>query len=106
MKYVKMAKVSDFAHARCKSYKILARNVAIIKDSDGTFYATESSCKHQNWDLTTGRIEGDIAVCPRHGWTYNMRTGECLDHDSTPLRRYGCKVEGEDILVTLLPLEE
>jgi len=67
-KYVKIAKVSEFEGLRFRKYSWLARNVAIFRDADGVFFATEISRKHQNWDLTTGRFDGDIVTCPRHGW--------------------------------------
>jgi len=105
MDYVKIASTRDFESKRYRSYRILARKVGIFRDADGAFYATEIACKHQNWDLTTGRIEGDLVTCPRHGWVYNVRTGDCLTHDSKRLRRYGLRVEGEDIYITLLPVE-
>ena len=104
MDYIKLAKVSDFDAVRIRSYRVIARNVGIVKDSDGTFFATEVSCKHQNADLTTGRFRGDIVTCPRHGWTYDIRTGQCLNHDSTPLRRYGLRIEGDDIFVSVMPV--
>lgn len=106
MDYIKLAKVSDFDTVRIRSYRVLARNVGIVKDPDGTFFATEVSCKHQNADLTTGRFRGDVVTCPRHGWTYDIRTGECLNHDSTPLRRYGLRIEGEAILVSVKPIAD
>jgi 3-phenylpropionate/trans-cinnamate dioxygenase ferredoxin subunit len=105
-RYVKIATIAEFEAVRFKKVRLLARNVAIFRDSDGTFFATEISCKHQNWDLTTGRFEGDIVTCPRHGWVYNIRTGDCLTHESTRLRRYGLQIDGDDIYITLLPLEE
>jgi nitrite reductase/ring-hydroxylating ferredoxin subunit len=105
MQFIKIAKTSDFDSKRYKSYSVLARKVGVFRDHDGSFYAIEINCKHQNWDLTTGPINGDIATCPRHGWQYNIRTGECLNHDSTPLRRYACKVEGDDIYISPTPVE-
>lgn len=104
-RYVKIAKVSDFDGVRYRKYKLLARNVAIFRDPDGSFFATEISCKHQNWDLTTGKFEGDIVTCPRHQWVYNVRTGDCLTHESTRLRKYGLRVEDDDVYITLLPVE-
>lgn len=104
MQYIRIAKVSDFDRRRMRSYTVLGRKVGIVRDRDGTFFATEVSCKHQNADLSTGHIRGDIVTCPRHGWTYNIRTGECLNHDSAPLRRYGLEVEGEEILLSTMPL--
>lgn len=106
MHYVKIAKLADFDTKSFKKFTILARHVAIFRDPDGTFFATEISCKHQNWDLTTGKFIGDIVTCPRHGWVYNIRTGECLNQDSTRLRKYGVKVEGDDVLITREPIEE
>ena len=104
IQYIKLAKTSDFVSVRIKSYRILARPVGIVRNSDGTFFATEISCKHQNADLSTGRIRGDLLTCPRHGWQYNLQTGECVNHDSTPLRRYALKVEDGDIFVSLRPI--
>ena len=106
MDYIKLAKVSDFDTVRIRSYRVIARNVGIVKDSDGTFFATEVSCKHQNADLITGRFRGDVVTCPRHGWTYDIRTGQCLNHDSTPLRRYGLRIEGDDIFVSITPVAD
>jgi len=106
MQYVKIAKTSEFEKKSFKKVTLVARHVAIFKDKGGGYFATEISCKHQNWDLTTGKFEGDIVTCPRHGWVYNIRTGECLNQDSTCLRRYGVKVEGDDIYVTMLPIPE
>lgn len=105
IKWVRLAKASDFERTRWRSYSVMARKVGIIKREDGSFYAIEVSCKHQNWDLTTGTLEGTIATCPRHFWKYDIETGKCLTHDSTPLRRYALKVEGDDIYVSLLPVE-
>jgi nitrite reductase/ring-hydroxylating ferredoxin subunit len=106
MQFVKIAKTSDFEGKRFLRFTLLARKVGIFREPDGSFFAVEIACKHQNWDLTTGRIEGDIATCPRHGWKYNIRTGECLTHDSLRLRRYAVKVEGDDVLVSLTPQSE
>ncbi len=106
VKFIRIAHVDDFARQPYRSFSVLARKVGVFKDKDGSFFAREVACKHQNWDLTTGPVKGDILTCPRHGWAYNIRTGECLNHDSTPLRRYALKVEGDEIYISLLPVEE
>jgi nitrite reductase/ring-hydroxylating ferredoxin subunit len=105
IKWVRLAKVSAFEGVRWRSYSVMARKVAIVRRPDGSFYAIEASCKHQNWDLTTGEVKGNIVTCPRHFWKYDIETGHCLTHDSTRLRRYALKVEGDDIYVSLTPVE-
>ena len=82
------------------------RSMAVSADSRLLATAVNGRNAVQVWDLTTGKFEGDIVTCPRHGWIYNVRTGDCLTHESTRLRRYGLKVEGDDVFITLLPIEE
>lgn len=101
--YIKVARVTDFDTVRFKRFTIMARHVAVFKEPDGSFFATEISCKHQNADLTTGRFEGNKVTCPRHGWVYDIRTGECLNQPSAPLRKHGLKIEDGVIYITLFP---
>lgn len=103
--FIKLAKLSEFTSRRMKSFQILGKFVAIVKDRDGSFYATEIACKHNNADLTTGQFRGDVVTCPRHGWVYNIRTGECLNQPSAPLRRHALKIQGGDIYVSVSPIE-
>ena len=103
MEFVRIANIGDFDRVRIKSFQLLGKYVGVVKNPDGSFYATEIACKHQNADLTTGRFQGDIVTCPRHGWTYNIRTGQCLNQPSAVLRRHALRVEGDNILVSLYP---
>lgn len=106
MEYVRIAKVSDFDHVRMKSFRVMTRYVGVFKEADGSFRAMEVACKHQNADLTQGRIQGDVVTCPWHGWRYNLRSGECFWGGSARLRPYACHVEGDSVYISLLPLSE
>lgn len=106
MDYIEVAKVSEFTNQRIKSVSIFGNKVGIIKGGDSEFYAIEVGCKHQGADITRGPISGDVATCPRHGWKYNLVTGECLNQNAAKLRRYGLKIEGDAILITTKPLIE
>lgn len=106
MNFVKIATVDAFAGKRFLKFKLLGRHMAIFREAEGGYFATEISCKHQNWDLTTGSFDGDMVTCPRHGWKYDIRTGQCVNHESTPLRRYHLRVDGDDIYVSLTPVSE
>ena len=105
MDFVKIAHVEDFEDTRIKSYTLLGKHVAVVKEADGSFYATEIGCKHQNADLTNGEFQGDVVKCPWHGWKYNIRTGQCVGHKGAPLRRHGLKLVGDEIRISLQPME-
>ncbi len=104
MQFVKVAKVTDFETITIKSFSMLGRKVGVIKRPDGSFYAIEVGCKHQGADLTNGTIKNGIATCPRHGWQYDLETGECLNENSSNLRKHDLKIEDGMILVSLHPM--
>lgn len=105
MDYIRLAPVADFVRVRFRSYSVLARKVGVFRADDGTFLAREVRCKHQGADLGAGALTGSLVRCPRHGWIYDLCTGECTNKDSPPLRAHGLKVEEGWIFVTRLPLE-
>ncbi|MEK7794753.1 MAG: Rieske (2Fe-2S) protein [Candidatus Hydrogenedentota bacterium] len=105
MQFVRVANTVDFQNLRVKSFRILGKYIGIVREPDGSFYATEIMCKHNNADLTTGHFSGDFVTCSRHGWRYNIRTGECLTNNSTPLRRHALELRGEEIWVSMQPVD-
>lgn len=50
-------------------------SIAVV-NLDGMFYAIENVCTHDGETLTGGEIEGDDIICPRHGASFCIRTGE------------------------------
>lgn len=44
----------------------------------GQLYAIEDVCTHDGGILTGGSINGCVITCPRHGATFDVRTGEAL----------------------------
>lgn len=106
MDYIRLAATTDFTQVSMKSFSIMGKKVAIIRREDGSYYAIEASCKHQGADLTTGEIRNNVATCPRHQWMYDLESGECINHDSLPLKKHALRLDGENILVAILPIDE
>ncbi|MBP8131321.1 MAG: Rieske (2Fe-2S) protein [Candidatus Hydrogenedentes bacterium] len=105
MDFVKLATKRDFEGKSMLVYRVLTRPVAVFREPDGSFRAMEIACRHQGADLSTGRRQGDVVTCPRHGWRYDLRTGACLEGGTAGLRRYAVKVEGDNIYVSLRPID-
>ncbi len=105
IQYIKVGKISDFSTKNYKCIKVLTRSILVVKREDNSFYAIEANCRHQNALLPVGSIPKDFQVtCPRHGWRYDLKTGECLSPSSgEPLRFFPLKVEEEEIYVGTRP---
>jgi nitrite reductase/ring-hydroxylating ferredoxin subunit len=68
----------------------------------GEIFACENECPHQGSPLAGGIIkEGPVLACPRHGYRFNLRTGECSDYPEYQLKVYPVKIDGDDVMVDL-----
>lgn len=47
----------------------------LVFNLKGEFYAIENVCTHDGGVLSTGHVEGDEIVCPRHGAKFCIKTG-------------------------------
>ncbi len=92
MPFLKVCKRSDIPKGAHKGVSLLGKKIGIF-NRDGEFYAISVSCRHQGADLTKGVRRGDILVCPRHHWEFNIYTGECLTEAALPLQRFPLKIE-------------
>ncbi len=106
MEFIRVGYLRDMDRVRMKSFRMLGRVVAVIREADGSLWATEIACKHQNADLVNeGRWNGDVVTCTRHGWKYDLHTGQCLNQNSAPLRRHHLKVMAGELHVSIHPIE-
>ena len=45
---------------------------------DGSFFAIEDLCSHEEYALADGEVKGDRITCPKHGAEFCLRTGAAL----------------------------
>ena len=50
----------------------------VIVESDGKTYEIQRYCPHAGKDLKCASIAGGKITCARHGWTFDLDTGNCL----------------------------
>ena len=61
---------------------------------DGSYYATQDSCTHEETSLVEGDLWGDVVECPLHGAQFDVTNGEVLSLPAVvSLRTYPVKVE-------------
>ncbi len=76
----------------------------LVANVDGTFYAADDTCTHEEASLSSGSLKGELVKCPLHGSRFSLRTGEPMeDPAEEPLRCYPVKVENGTVHVKLEP---
>ena len=72
--FVTVAKADEIAPGYIKLVEVRGHKIALC-NADGTFYAIDDTCTHQENSLSDGEIEGESIVCISHGSMFNLRTG-------------------------------
>jgi 3-phenylpropionate/trans-cinnamate dioxygenase ferredoxin subunit len=86
-----------------EAHRVVVNGVEVLLcNVGGDIYAVEDICTHDGGALDQGELDGARIVCPRHGATFDVRTGEALTLPAVmPLPKYAVRVDGDDIYVTV-----
>ena len=68
---------------------------------DGRWYATGSVCPHQNALLEGAPVENGALVCLRHGYRFDLKTGDCLTVGGYGVPVYPVEIEGDTVFVSV-----
>ncbi|HET6504248.1 MAG TPA: bifunctional 3-phenylpropionate/cinnamic acid dioxygenase ferredoxin subunit [Amycolatopsis sp.] len=59
-----------------EAVRVTAEGMAIaVFNADGTLYAIDDTCTHQDASLADGWLEGCLVECPLHASCFDLRTG-------------------------------
>lgn len=98
--FVRVAATSEIPAGQGKTVEVGGKQIAVF-NLDGAFYAIDNICKHRGGPLGEGEVDGTSVICPWHGWTYNITSGECLDEQDCAVDKYEVKVEGDAVMVAV-----
>jgi nitrite reductase/ring-hydroxylating ferredoxin subunit len=76
--------------------EIDGEGVALFRRGDEVL-AIGNECPHQAGSLGDGWLEGDIVVCPLHGWEFDLRSGACMTIPGERVPRWNATVEGDAV---------
>ncbi len=95
----RVAALSDVAPGT--ALRVVADGTEILLcNVEGAIYAIEDVCTHDGGELDQGELEGHCIVCPRHGATFDVRTGEALTLPAViPVMKFDVEVRGDDVYV-------
>ena len=69
---------------------------------EGTIYAVDDTCTHDDGPLGEGHLDGHAIECPRHGARFDVRSGAVVRMPAAfPIRSYPTRVVDGTIEVDL-----
>ena len=96
---LRVASVEEIPAGRGKTVEADGLELAVFNAGHGRFYACDGRCPHEDGPLGEGALEGRVAVCPWHGFDFDLETGRCLADPDLSVRVYPVRVEGPDLVV-------
>ncbi|MAE95506.1 MAG: hypothetical protein CL910_12675 [Deltaproteobacteria bacterium] len=82
-----------------RAFEIGGRWLAIGRTAGG-YFAMDDHCPHAGGSLGEGTLEGECVVCPIHGYTYHVRSGEGMD-DGEAVAVHEVELDGDVLRVNL-----
>ncbi len=100
---VVVCRTGDIAPGTARRFDVEGQRIAVVRIDD-QFFAIGDRCSHEDYSLAEGEVWADECEleCPRHGSTFDLRTGEACSLPATkPVPAYPVTVTGDEVTVTL-----
>lgn len=104
MSFVRVAHVRDVPVGAGRPFSVGRYEVALF-NLGGEFFALENNCPHQGGPLAEGWVENEQVTCPWHGWCFDIRSGRMALGDFALVPRFRVRREGDDLYVSVEPIE-
>ena len=99
--FIKVASLDDVKPGKMACVELEDKRILLANDN-GTIYAADEMCTHEDASLCTGSLRGHLIKCPLHGSRFDLTTGEPLeDPADEPLTVYPVKIINNDIFVKI-----
>jgi 3-phenylpropionate/trans-cinnamate dioxygenase ferredoxin subunit len=98
-----LCRTEELASGEARRFDVAGHRVALVR-TDDEFHAIGDRCSHENFSLAEGEVwvEEREIECPRHGSTFDLRTGTpCSLPATQPVAVYEVKVEDGNVSVVL-----
>jgi nitrite reductase/ring-hydroxylating ferredoxin subunit/alkylhydroperoxidase/carboxymuconolactone decarboxylase family protein YurZ len=83
----------------CDGRGLFIHHAASAAGGSDEWRVYDSRCPHQVTNIPHLALQGHTLTCPKHEWVFDVRSGECIDKGTSPLKRWPSKVNNGRLLV-------
>jgi 3-phenylpropionate/trans-cinnamate dioxygenase ferredoxin subunit len=104
--YLRACPLADLAEDSATRVELDGVPVCLVR-TEGEVHAVSDICSHADVSLAEGEVDGLTIECWLHGSRFDLVSGQPTGLPATrPVPVYPVKIEGDDVYVSLAPLEE
>ncbi len=85
-----------------RTFRVGRLDVAVFRARGGEVFATQARCPHRVGPLADGLLGASRVICPLHGYTFDLVTGQSVGNVCEALTTYSIRIdEAGDVLLNL-----
>lgn len=97
--YVEVGRLEEIRPGTTKRV-VVDRAAVLLANVDGTIYAVDDLCTHEDSLLSLGCLRGELVACTLHGSRFSVITGAPVGEPATEaLRTWAVRIEDGNILL-------
>ena len=73
-----VARLDEIDPGTARVVEVAGQSIALCRTEDGSLYAIENRCTHDDGPLGEGELDGDRIECPRHGALFDVTNGRAV----------------------------
>ena len=100
MPSIKVAKTAEVPPGQGRVVQAGAKSLALF-NVDGAYHAIDNTCPHRGGPMGEGDLEGRLAICPWHGWRWDVATGANANNPAVKIGCFPTAVVNGDVYVEL-----
>ena len=105
--WVDLCSLQDVPGQGAQYVAVENRGLAVMRTLDDQVRVVDNACPHAGGSLSGGYVEvvegKACAICPWHGWPFDLETGACVDNPAYRVKCYPVRVDGGRVWVRISP---
>jgi ferredoxin-nitrite reductase len=93
-----LIRADEIKEGAAKLVRVKNQEIAVFK-YQGKLCALQNICPHEGGQLSAGWIEDGAAVCPLHGYKFNLASGACVTEAKLKAKVFKLAQQGENYIV-------
>ena len=93
--------LDDLWQGEMAVFEVDSTKILMVHTEAGVLRAVQYICPHQSFPLSDGALEGDLLICTKHMWEFDVTSGCGVNPTGAGVALYPVKVENDQVYVSV-----
>lgn len=92
--------INDIKENKITIVNFNERLLFIYKENE-VLLVFDNRCPHQSTLIPENGLSDTVLTCPKHGWKFDLKSGECIERGNKGMKIYNTKIENNRLYVRI-----